>query len=980
MMIHLTVNGRNYPVDVNPADMLLDVLRQLGFKSVQRGCDTSNCGLCSVLADGQPVLSCATLAIRAEGRKLETIEGLTREVERVASCLAGEGADQCGFCSPGLILSVIALKRTLPPQAEWTEDTISDETINAYLMGNLCRCTGYVGQLRAIRKYLADADQQPASRQKPNPAGISGSDNRAASDISGGDSLAAANPNLQAVGQSIEKLDSRANLHGKAVYTDDLATPDALVVKILRSPHAHALIRNIDTRKASRVPGVELILTWADVPQTRFTLAGQSYPEPSPYDRLILDREVRYVGDEVAIIAADTERNALKAMRLIKVDYEVRPAVLTMDDALKGEIQVHKEHEMVFNLPQPVGGHDIAHNIMGAQDHRFGTGDETTFASCDVVLERTYQTQAQAHSMMETFRTFTTLDQWNRLVVISSTQVPFHIKRQLALALELPTSRIRVIKPRVGGGFGAKQSSVTEIFPAIVTLKTGKPAKIVYTRQESYMASNSRHAMRAIMKIGASRDGTIRALTIDTLSDQGAYSLHGWTTVGLVGEKSLPLYNKLEYARFQARVLYTHKMPAGAFRGYGATQGAFFVESIVNELSAELKIDPIELRLRNIVHEGETTVAFGKQILSSALDRCILKGKELIGWEQKYPRQVFLDGRIRAVGMAITMQGSGIAHVDTSTVKVQLNESGDFSLFMSPTDVGTGTDTILTQMAAEILQTRMHNIIPIVADTDITPYDPGSYASSGTYVTGRAVVAACQDLKRQILEVTAERYHLNRESLDLNDGVILQLDPAVNEPTTDPTADRAVIEGIGPSALPAITLRDLAEKLSVGPQGKTLVGVGSFGSQTSPPPYMAGFAEIELDPATGETQVVNFVGVVDCGRVINPNLARLQAEGGIVQGIGLALFEEVRYGERGQIATNSFLQYKIPTRSDIGQLQVAFEETHEPTGPFGAKSIGEIVINTPAPAIADAIYNACGVRLRQLPMLPQNVWAAIQEI
>ncbi len=951
MLIQLSVNGKQHTTDIDPADLLLDVLRKLGYKSVQRGCDTANCGICSVLLDGQPTLSCSTLASRAEGHAVETLEGLTSEVEHFASCLAGEGADQCGYCTPGLTLSVIALKR----QQQTVTSELADEAINTYLMGNLCRCTGYVGQTRAIRRYLSEIEPAQSTsdalaKQTPvtiHPLSIE--------HPSGKKSL-----NLKSVGQAIDKLDSRAILHGKAVYTDDLATEDALVIKILRSPHAHARIRSIDTSKAQKVPGVEIILTYADVPQTRFTLAGQSYPEPSPYDRLILDREVRYVGDEIAIIAADSERTALKAMRLIKVDYEILPAVLTIDEALKGDVLVHDEAQLVFNLPHSVGLPDIAHNIMGAHSQSFGDTDESIFDRCEVVLERTYQTQAQAQSMMETFRSFSYLDQWNRLVVISSTQVPFHIKRQLALALGLPSGRIRVIKPRVGGGFGAKQTSVTEIFAAIVTIKTGKPAKILYTRQESYMASNSRHAMRGTVKIGADRDGTIRALTLDALSDQGAYSLHGWTTLGLVGEKSLPLYNKLEYARFDAQVIYTHKMPAGAFRGYGATQGAFFVESIVNELAAELQMDPVDLRLKNIVREGEKTVAFNKEILSSALDRCIIRGKELIDWDNKFTVRELPDGRIRAVGMAITMQGSGIANIDTSTVKVQFNESGDFSLLMSPTDIGTGTDTVLTQMAAEVLNTSLKNIITIVADTDITPYDPGSYASSGTYVTGRAVIAACENLKAQILDVAAERYQLDRHSLDLADGLIFQND------TTDPI-------------LHEIPLRDLAQKLTSGPDAKTLTGSGSFGGKTSPPPYMAGFAEIELDRTTGQCRVIDFVGVVDCGRVINPKLARLQAEGGIVQGIGLSLYEQVRYGQKGQIATNSFLQYKIPTRGDISQIQVEFEESYEPTGPFGAKSIGEVVINTPAPAIADAIYRATGARLRTLPMLPENIWQAIQE-
>jgi len=946
MLIQLTVNHKKHAVEVDPADVLLDVLRNLGYKSVQRGCDTSNCGLCSVLADGEPVLSCSTLAWQAEGKLLQTIEGLHGEVERVASCLAGEGSDQCGYCSPGLILSTIALKNKLLARSADAVRTVSDDEINQYLLGNLCRCTGYVGQLRAIRRYLAGPESTPVEAVAINPGPVKAPE------------FIAALPGQArgtSVGRAVEKLDSRSILHGKAVYTDDLAAPDALVIKILRSPHAHARIRSIDTSKAKKVAGVELILTWEDVPQTRFTLAGQSYPEPSPYDRLILDREVRYAGDEVAIIAAETERAALMALRLIKVDYEILPAVLTIDEALKGETLVHEPDHMVFHLPDSVGKPDIAHNIMGAHDYTFGSRDASVFDECEVVLERTYQTQAQAQSMMETFRSYSYLDQWNRLVVISSTQVPFHIKRQLALALGLPSGRIRVIKPRVGGGFGAKQTSVTEIFPAIVTLKTGKPAKVVYTRQETYMASNSRHAIRATVKIGASRDGTIRALTVDALSDQGAYSLHGWTTLGLVGEKSLPLYNKLEHARFSAKVIYTHKMPAGAFRGYGATQGAFFVESIVNELADTLGIDPTELRLQNIVHEGEQTVAYNKHILSSALDRCIVKGKELIGWDQTPRREMLPDGKIRATGMAITMQGSGIAHVDVSTVKVQFNESGDFSLLMSPTDVGTGADTILTQMAAEILGTSLSNIVTIVADTDITPYDPGSYASSGTYVTGRAVVAACEDLKRQILDEAASRYQLERKNMDLGDGAILVLDGDT------------------------IELRDLAEKLSSGPTGKTLIGIGSFGGPTSPPPYMAGFARIELDPATGQVRVLDYAGVVDCGKVINPNLARIQAEGGIVQGIGLALYEEVRYGKNGQIDTNSFLQYKIPTRADIGRIQIAFEESSEPTGPFGAKSIGEVVINTPAPAIAEAIYQASGVRLTRLPMRPEDIWRGMQQ-
>lgn len=761
----------------------------------------------------------------------------------------------------------------------------------------------------------------------------------------------------EAVGQSWRKIDSDALTQGRGVYTGDLVEDGALFVKILRSPHPHAKILRINKEEALALPGVVAVFTYEDVPQKRFTLAGQSFPEPSHYDRLVLDRVVRYVGDEVAVVAAEDRRAAEAALEKIHVEYEVLPAVLDFEKATEADIAVHAPDEVVYNLPPSVGGQDLARNVVGVHEHVFGEDDwEQVWAEAELRLDETYYTQAQAQSMMETFRSYSRLDARGRLEVISSTQVPFHIKRQLARAFELPPGRIRVIKPRVGGGFGAKQTSVSEIFCALVTLKTSRPAYIEYSREECFTASNSRHAMRVRVQMAARRDGTVEGINIEARSDQGAYSMHAWTTLGLVGEKTLPLFAHLRAARFFGEVVYTNKMPAGAFRGYGATQGCFAVESALNEMARRLDTDPAELRLKNICAQGQRTTAYGKLILSTGLDRCIRRGKELLGVEDLRSLKYMDEDHVRSYGMAMSMQGSGIAHVDVSTAAVKLGESGDYTLLMSPTDVGTGTDTVLTQMAAEILQTNPENMAVITADTDITPYDPGSYASSGVYVTGGAVVRACEDLRRQILHEAARIYGLNPRDLDL---IADQIESADGEFK--------------------LALCELAEQLSSGPEGKSLQGFGSFGSDTSPPPFMAGFVEIETDLATGKVRPIRMIGVADCGKVINPSLARVQMEGGLVQGLGLALYEQVDYGSKGQILTNDFLTYRIPNRRDIGEVICEFAETYEPSGPFGAKSIGEIVINTPAPAVFDAIQNVTGKALRRLPIRSEDVFFALQE-
>lgn len=753
---------------------------------------------------------------------------------------------------------------------------------------------------------------------------------------------------MRYVNKAVPKTDGMTLTSGKGLYTDDLAPRDCLVVKILRSPHAFARIKSIRKDSASRVAGIACILTWEDVPKIRYTLAGQSYPEPSPYDRYILDQVVRYVGDPVAIVAGRDESCVDKAMRMIQVKYEVLEPVIDFEKALDNPSVIHPESDYHTNFD--IGG-DPSRNLVSSGCDADGDV-EAALAGCDVVVDRTYYTKANAQAMMETFSTYTWLDQTGRLNVTSSTQVPFHCRRIIAHALGLPQGAVRVTKPRIGGGFGAKQTLVSELFPALVTLRTGRPAKIVYTRREVFQASNSRHQMRVHVRVGAMRDGTIKAVDMHALSNAGAYGEHASTTVGLVGHKNIPLYAKDAAFRFTYDVVYTNTMAAGAYRGYGATQGCFAMESAVNELAAELGMDPAQLRLKNLPQQGMNMPAYYNEPLSSSsLPQCIQRGMEMIGWAEKYPSVRVDDRRVRGVGMAITMQGSGISAVDTATVTIKLNDDGFYTLMIGATDMGTGCDTILAQMAAEVLECPMEWISVAPIDTDYSPYDTGSYASSTTYVTGTAVVKACTELVEKITNEGARRLGIHPERARF-DG-------------------QAVYDHTNPDT--RITLAKLGQDLVVGPGAQWLTATATHCSPTSPPPLMAGFAEVEADLETGEVKVVDYVGVVDCGTVVNKNLARIQAEGGIAQGIGMALFEDVCYDGRGMMANNSFMQYKIPSRTDLPQIRVEFEESYEPNGPFGAKSIGEVVINTPAPAVAQAIRNATGVQVRDLPITAEKL-------
>ena len=751
---------------------------------------------------------------------------------------------------------------------------------------------------------------------------------------------------MKYVNKPVPKTDAMSLVTGKPVYTDDLAPSDCLIVKILRSPHANAWVEEIKTEAAKKIEGIACVLTYEDVSHKRFTLAGQTAPEISPWDRYIIDKHVRFVGDPVAIVAGETEEAVDKALKRIKVKYRVEEAVLDIHTAKDNPILVHPEDD--WYMPIPAGG-DNKRNLCSSNVEEVGDVD-AMLEKCAYTVDQVYHTKANQQTMMETFRTYCYMDHFQRLTVVSSTQIPFHIRRIVGNALNIPSSKVRVIKPRIGGGFGAKQSSVSEVFPALVTWVTGRPSKIVFSRKESMIASSPRHEMEVHIRMGADENGIVKAIDLYTLSNTGAYGEHGPTTVGLSGHKSIALYRHTEAYRFAYDVVYTNMQAAGAYRGYGATQGIFAVESAADELAHKMGMDPVKFRELNMPMEGEALPGYPDVPIngSCTMDKCLARAKEMIGWDEKYPFRDMGNGKVRGVGIAMAMQGSSIAGIDVGGADIKLNEDGSYTLALGCSDMGTGCDTILAQMAADCLDTDMKNIVVFSVDTDISPYDSGSYASSTTYATGNAVIQACGELRKRIHAFGAQMLGVSAEDSDF-DGEKVRTEDGKE-----------------------VTLQQIAGKATCGVCSELQV-VKEYSSPISPPPFMVGAAEVEVDKETGQIDVIDYVGVIDCGTPINPNLARVQAEGGIGQGIGMVLYEDVQYTDKGKIRNNSFMQYKIPNRMDIPKVRIEFESSYEKTGPFGAKSIGELVIDTPCPAIANAVYNATGVRVRELPITPEKV-------
>jgi len=760
------------------------------------------------------------------------------------------------------------------------------------------------------------------------------------------------------INQNIPKVDGVGLITGKPAYTDDLAPKDALIVKVLRSPYAYAKIKYINTEKASNIKGISLILTHKNVPDEVYTRAGQGSPEPSPHDKKILDEYVRYIGDEVAVVAGINESLVDEAIKKIKVAYDVLEPVLDYEKAIGFKSKVHDpDHgKVMFDI-----GRDASKNIAASYSMEIGDVEEE-FKKSDYYYEDVYYTQAQAHLMSEPHAAYAYLDLQDRLNVVTSTQTPFHVRRILGKTLKIPLSKIRIFKPRIGGGYGGKQFIHGEFFVSLVTLRTKKPCKLIYTRKEVFESTNTRHPMRIKMRIGAMKDGMLNALEMKVLSNTGAYGEHSLTVLMVAGAKTLPLYNKVEAVKFSGDVVYTNTTPAGAFRGYGAVQGNFALESSMSEMANILNMDPIEFRRKNMIQENETSKIFevmgegtegtAQMIKSCKLEECISEVREKIKWDEKYPYVKIDEKTIRSVGFAIAMQGSGIPYIDMGSAVLKLNDDGFFNLQVGATDLGTGSDTVLAQIAAEVLQVSTDKIIVYSSDTDQTPYDVGAYASSTTYVSGNSVYLTAKKML---------------ESLKDNAKKVLKVDEVSYK------------RGVFTSDDKNITLVDLSNELFYGEDMKQLVVSESYYGTKSPPPYMACACEVEINKETGVLKVIECVASVDCGVTLNPNLAKIQVEGALVQGLGMALTEQANRGPKGQLYNNTFLNYGGPTKMDFGKLSVSFVDSYEPSGPFGAKSVGEIGIDTLPAIISNAIKNALNIRMKELPITSEKIWKALKD-
>ena len=923
--ISLRINGELRSWTVAPGDLLLDVLRREGYYGVKRGCETGECGACTVLLDGKAINSCVMFAVQANGREVVTAEGLVREgaLDPVQDAMVEHGAVQCGFCTPGMALSAKALLAKHPHAGE--------KQVRDALSGNLCRCTGYRKPIEAILAAAGHPDER-APETAPGKYAV--------------------------VGHKVRKVDAAKLAAGRPAFTDDIHLPGLLYGKILASPHAHARIKRIDASKARALPGVRAVLTYKDVARVPHTTAGQAWPEPSPYDTYLLDSKVRFVGDRVAAVAAETRAIAEEALRLIKVEYEVLPAVLDLERARDGGAAV------IHDEPDSTGIHDAKHNLAATIHKELGNVEEG-FRASDLVLEREFRTQRQQHCMLEPHVTMTWLDADDRLVIRSSTQVPFHVRRQAAMILQLPVQRVHVVKPRIGGGFGGKQEMLLEDICGALTLATGRPVKIEYTRREEFFMARSRHPQVLRMKMGFKKNGILLASEMKVLASTGAYGSHCSTVQGNTGSKVLPLY-RAPHMRFDCDVVYTNTPVAGAFRGYGCPQGFFAQETLVDEVAHELGLDPIELRLKNLIRQGDTDElsaqlgegrrGLARLIRSCGIEQCLERGAAAIGWAEKRHRRRDTASHLRrGVGVSCAMQGSGIAGVDWASALIKLNEDGSFQLQTGCADVGAGADTVLSQIAAETLGVTLDKINICSGDTDSTPFDVGAYASSTTIISGGAVKKTAEKVRQRILELAAKLLNISAEGLACRDNQI-------------------AAAGGGAS----ISLADVARHAIYREKVQIMESASHFISD-SPPPFCATFAEVEVDTETGKVRVLHLVTAVDAGVAVNPALAEGQVEGAVTQGLGYALVEEMKLDEDGRMINPGFLDYKIFSAKDMPKLTTILVETEEPLGPYGAKSIGEVAINGPAPAIANAVFHAVGIHFRKLPMGAEDVWRALRE-
>jgi len=942
--ITLTINGEEHTLTVGRTERLLDALRNAGYTSVKYGCGTGDCGACTVLLDGQPVHSCQMRAADAEGREVTTVEALSRggELHPLQQAFIDVGAIQCGYCTPAQLLTAKALLDRNPDPTE-TE-------IREALSGVLCRCTGYVKIVQAVQ--LAAAIMRGAKCHFAPPRVISPPEMA----------------ELEVVGKGEPKVDGVKLAAGRPVFTDDVKLDGMLYGALLTSPHARARITRIDASEARALPGVLAVLTHADLPRVKYASGGQSYPQPPPFDQVCLDDQVRHVGDRVAVVAAETPELAQKALRLIEVEYEVLEPVLDGEDALQdGAPVVHDEADTE-------GIYDAEHNIVHHIEAKVGDADEA-WARAEHVFEGTYRTSQQQHAHIEPHVCITYWDEDGRLVVRTSTQVPFHVRRILSPLIGLPVKQIRVVKPRIGGGFGNKQEMILEDLCAHLTIVTGRPVRMMYNRRQEFTSSRSRHPQVMRYKIGVTGEMEVVAIELRLIGDTGAYGTHALTVQMVAGQKALTLYNA-PHSKFTCDAVYTNRPPAGAFRGYGAMQCFFGLETLMSEIADQMGWDVVEFKRKNWIKEGEVLLlskalgegreGYEQTIQSSGLEECVRVGLEVTDWINKRNRnRAFSENPgflRRGIGMAVMLHGSGVAGLDMGAATLKMNDDGSFNLLIGATDLGTGSDTILAQMAAEVLGVPLEDMIVYSSDTDFTPFDKGAYASSTTYISGEAVRKAALDVAGQIKAHAARMLGFPPPSMGgVGGGWVLR--------------DRQVIAPDGT----VLTLEQVALSSLHQQEQHQIIASASHVSYASPPPFAAQFAEVAVDTGTGQVTVERLLMAVDAGRVINPITASGQVEGGLQQGVGFAMCEEMVYDDVGRLANARLGPYHVYKCNEMPELEVIFVQTDEPTGPFGAKSVAEIPLDGVAPAIADAIHDATGVWIREVPFTPERVWRALRE-
>jgi putative selenate reductase molybdopterin-binding subunit len=970
LSITLTVNGVEQTLAVRPADTLLEVLRRASYTSVKFGCGTGDCGSCTVLLDGQPVHSCQIRATQAEGGAVTTVEALAAggQLHPIQEAFIETGAIQCGYCTPAQILVAKALLDRSPNPTE--------QEIREALSGVLCRCTGYVKIVRAVQRAAAVLRGEEVEPFTPMEATL-GADEAPTELLKQWHerehlipTLVISPPEMEplnVVGKSEPRVDGVKLAAGRPVFTDDVKMEGMLYGALLTSPHAHARIKEIDPTPARQLPGVHAVLTYKDIPRVKTTTGGQSYPQPPPFDQVCLDNKVRHVGDRVAVVAAETPELAQQALRLIEVEYEVLPHVLDPVEAMQeGAPVIHDE-------PDTEGMYDAQRNIV----HRIeaeGSDRETQWARADHVFEGEYRTSQQQQAHIEPHVCITYWDEDGRLVVRTSTQVPFHIRRMLSPLIDLPVRRIRVIKPRIGGGFGNKQEMILEDLCAHLTIATGRPVRMEYTRYQEFASSRSRHPQIMRYRIGVTDDMEVVTTELDLIGDTGAYGTHGLTVQMVGGQKGLTLYNA-PYSRFTCDVVYTNKPTPGAFRGYGSMQCHFGIEMLMSEIADRMGWDVVEFKRKNWIKQGEELLlakalgegreGFAQFIRSSGLEQCVQLGLEAVGWYDKRGQPSYRQSGPshvhRGIGMTVMLHGSGIAGLDMASATIKMNDDGSFNLLVGATDIGTGSDTILAQMAAEVLGVPVEDLIVYSSDTDFTPFDKGAYASSTTYISGGAVRKAALQVADQIKTHAATMMGLGGDSApaDLK-GMELR--------------DRRVFLPDGS----CLTLEQVALSSLHQQDQHQIIASASHYSYECPPPFGAQFVELAVDSETGQVTVERILMVLDAGRVINPITASGQVEGALQQVLGFAHCEEMAYHADGRLANPRLGPYHVYKANEMPKLEVIFVQTEEPTGPFGAKSVSELPMDGLAPAMADAIHDATGVWIREVPFTPERVWRALR--